>query len=115
MKSIYFSTLAICLLLLYCEGKQGSRGPAGPPGPGTTRIIYTGSATSDSFVVNIQELQLNDFPSINCYYFLDGAWSELYLDYTTNSGTIYPYALIEEQQITLYMLDGLQYRIVLII
>ena len=112
MKAFYFYTLVFCLLMFHCQGKQG---PVGPPGTGTTRIIYTGEATSDEFTVVIPELHLDDFPSINCYYFFDGSWSELYLDYYIDTETIYPYALIEEQQVILYNLNGLQYQIVLII
>jgi hypothetical protein len=114
MKFSYLYFLILGLLLLNCEGKQGPTGPQGPPGP-KTRIIHNGTASSDEFVVNIPELHLDDFPSINCYYFLDGSWSELYLGYVRNNENTWPYALIEEQKIVLFLLDGLQYKIVLVI
>jgi hypothetical protein len=106
--------LILGLLILGCEGKQGPMGPQGPPGSGT-RIIYNGTASSDEFVVNIPELHLDDFPSINCYYFFDGSWSELYVGYDKNDELMLPYALIEEQKIILFYLNGLQYKIVLVI
>jgi len=82
---------------------------------GSTRYVYSGTATTDEHVVNISELQLDDFPSINCYYYLEGSWSELYLNYEVDSEAIYPYALIEEQKVTLFLLNGLEYKIVLVI
>ena len=111
MKFVFSYLLILGLLMLNCEGKQG---PQGPPGPGT-RIIYSGTASSDEFVVNIPELHLNDFPSINCYYFFNGSWSELYLDYERNNDIVFPFALIEEQRVILFRLDGLQYKIVIVI
>ena len=114
MKLSFLFITSLALLMLNCEGKRGPTGPQGPPGP-STRYVYSGTASSDEHVVNIPELQLEDFPSINCYYYLEGSWSELYLDYSSDSESIYPYALIEEQKITLYLLNGLEYKIVLVI
>lgn len=96
------------LLLMGCTGKQG------PTGPGN-RIVYEGVATTDEYVVNIPELHIDDFPSVDCYYLLDGAWSELYLEYDAGEDTLYPFALIEEQKVILYWLSGLEYKIVLVI
>ncbi len=114
MKFNYLVVLFLVSLLISCEGKRGPTGPEGPPGE-STRYVYSGTCTSDEHVVNIPELHLADFPSINCYYYLDGFWSELYLGYESDSEAIYPYALIEEQKITLYFLNGLEYKIILVI
>ena len=114
MKMKFSYLLVLGLFLLGCEGKQGPMGPQGPPGP-LTKIVYYGTAISDEFVVPIPELHIDDFPSINCYYFFDGSWSELYLDYEKNNEIKYPYALIEEQRVLLFSLDGMQYRIVLVL
>ena len=114
MKLNYLFITGLILLILNCEGKRGPTGPQGPPGP-STRFVYSGTASSDEHVVNIPELHLVDFPSINCYYYLEGSWSELYVSYEDDSEAIYPYALIEEQKITVYLLNGLEYKIVLVI
>ena len=114
MKFSYLFLFILGFVILSCEGKQGPIGPQGPPGIGT-RIVYSGTAGSDEVVVDIPELHINDFPSINCYYFLDGSWSELYLDYEDNNESILPYALIEEQKVILLKLSGLDYKIVIII
>ncbi|HEM49500.1 MAG TPA: hypothetical protein ENO27_04740, partial [Caldithrix sp.] len=79
MKFTYLITFCLAVLLLNCEGKRGPTGPQGPPGS-ATRYVYSGICTSDEHDVNIAELHLADFPSINCYYYLEGSWSELYLD-----------------------------------
>lgn len=103
------------LILFSCSGKQGPVGPMGPPGEGTVRLIYIGTAASDVYEVVIPELHVNEMPSINIYYLLDGAWSELYVDYDANGTAVFPYALIEEQLVTLYNLNGLDFQIVLIL
>jgi hypothetical protein len=117
MRFKYAYLLVLGFFLLSCKGKQGPTGPPGPPGPPgpLTKIVYYGTASTDEFMVPIPELHLDNFPSINCYYFYEGSWSELYLDYERNSEIRYPYALIEEQKVILFYLDGMQYRIVLII
>jgi len=104
----YTCIIIIMLLLIGCQGKQG------PTGPGS-RIVYEGTATTDEYTVNIPELHIDDFPSVDCYYLLDGAWSELYLEYDDDSETVYPFALIEEQKVILFWLAGLEYKIVLVI
>ena len=111
MKFVFSYLLILGLLMFNCEGKQG---PQGPPGPGS-RIVYNGTASTDEYVVNIPELHLNDFPSINCYYFLEGSWSELYVSYESNSDVVFPFALIEEQRVILFLLESLQYKIVIVI
>ncbi len=111
MKNTCWLLLFFMLSMLGCEGKQG---PAGPPGSGT-KIVYSGTALTDEYTVEIGELYLDDFPSINCYYLYDGSWSELYLDYVREDENVFPYALIEEQKVILYGLKDLQYKIVLVI
>ena len=114
MKSTISLLFILSLIMLSCRGQQGPVGPMGPAGEDSIRIIYYGTAASDEYEVNIPELHVNDMPSINCYYLLDGAWSELYLDYEYNGDIVFPFALIEEQLVILYNLNGLDYQIVLV-
>jgi len=118
--TLLFSLLLLGNLTLFsCEGGvQGPVGPQGPPGADGfgARIIYEETATTDEYVVNIQELHIDDFPLIACYYFLEGSWSNLSLDYTDENGdSIFPFALIEEQRVTLIGLAGLDFKIVLVL
>ena len=116
MKSTISFLFILLLIILSCRGQQGPVGPMGPAGEsgGGTRIIYNGTAASDEHEVIIPELHVDDMPSINCYYLLDGAWSELYIDYEDNGTAVFPFALIEEQLVIMYNLNGLDYQIVLV-
>ena len=111
MKKKMVLLFILSLILFSCRGKQG---PMGPMGPGL-RIIYVGTATTDEYEVVIPELHIDDMPAISIYYLLDGAWSELYVDYDDAGTAVFPYALIEEQLVTLFNLAGLDFQIVLIL
>jgi len=104
----------LSLVLFNCRGKQGPVGPMGPPGEDSVRIIYYGTAESDEHEVYIPELDVEEMPSLDIYYLLDGAWSELYLDYDDNGTAVFPFALIEDELVILYNLDGLDFQIVLV-
>jgi hypothetical protein len=102
--------LILCLfsVFFWCKG------PEGPPGPGT-RIVYEGIAESSPHVVVIPELHLENFPLIECYYYLDDAWTGMYAWYTEGDVEYSPYAAIYEQRVDLLGIDGLPYRIVIVI
>ena len=108
--SLAISAMAIVLL----AGCEGPRGPAGPEGTGS-RVVYHGTAASDEQVVNIPEVRTDDLPLIECYYYFDNSWSAMYIDYPDDQGnSVFPYALIDEQKVVLYGINGMDYQIVIV-
>lgn len=101
----------LTLLFVACEGQEG---PIGPPGPGQ-RIVYHGYADADPYTVMVPEIRLDDFPLVQCYYYLEGAWSTIESTYSENGEIVYPLALIEEGRVTLLGIAGLEFKIVIII
>ena len=117
----------LCLTLGSC-GKEGPTGPIGPQGPSGaagpgTRTVHSGAVTSEARgsngqVISVPELHLSDFPLVAVYLADNsGTWIMCNLviyDPATGTYPVFESAFIDDGRITLFSVNGVQYKVIVV-